>query len=402
MEDLNQTKKRTILHSDVNNFFASVECSLKPELKGKAVAVTGNPKKRNGIILAKNEIAKKYGVKTGQVLVEARALCPDLICLPPHYDLYEEISIALQELYLSYTNFVEPLGLDECWLDVSGCENYLGKSGVQIADEIRERVKHEFGFTVSVGVSFSKLFAKLGSDLRKPDFTTEIRIDNYKNITYNLPINSVVGIGYRLNKKLESIGIKTIEDFVKLDDEFLKHLMGINGTNLKADLLAERFVPVLDYDSLPPPKSIGNGTTTIEDISSDKDLANVIYFLAEKVSSRLICRSLKAEGISLTIKDNNLKKCHKSMKISPTNSIKELAEKAVEIAKEIYNFKRPVRAVRLKTFYLSPAKARQVSMFDEDKKDYSPVFVNINQKYGKINLASDMKPYINTKNHPQE
>lgn len=402
MDKLNQINKRIILHSDVNNFFASVECANRPDLKDKPVAVTGNPKKRNGIILAKNEIAKKYGVKTGQVIIEAKALCPNLICLPPHYDLYEEISQSLHEIYLNYTNFVEPLGLDECWLDVTGCEKYLNKTGRQIADEIREIVKKNFGFTVSVGVSFSKLFAKLGSDLRKPNFTTEISYENYKNITYNLPLNSVVGIGKKLEERFSSIGIKTIGDFVKLDEKYIKNIMGINGLNLREDLMGMRENKVLDYFTLPPPKSIGNGTTTIVDITREKDLENVIYFLAQKVSSRLIRRNLIAEGISLSIKDNNLKKVHKSKKILPTNSVKSLAQEGIKIARQIFNFSRPIRAIRLKTFYLSSSKYQQMNMFECDKKDYSQTIEEINRKYGKIHLASDMSPYINSKSHPQE
>ena len=177
-------KERVILHSDVNNFFASVECANSPELFDKPVAVTGNPEKRNGIILAKNEIAKKFGVKTGQVIGEAKALCPGLICLPPHYQLYEEISGKLHQLYLEYTNFVEPLGLDECWLDVTDSLKYLKKTGVEIAGELRSRIQENFNFTVSVGVSFSKIFAKLGSDLRKPDYTTVISRENFQKITY--------------------------------------------------------------------------------------------------------------------------------------------------------------------------------------------------------------------------
>lgn len=401
MKELNQIKERIILHSDVNNFFASVECADKKELKDKPVAVTGNPKKRNGIILAKNEIAKKYGVKTGQILVEAKALCPSLICLPPHYEKYEQISQALQELYLSYTNFVQPLGLDECWLDVTGCKKYLGKTGRQIADEIRNKIRAEFGFTVSVGVSFSKIFAKLGSDLRKPDFTTEISFDNYKNITYPLPLNSVVGIGKSLNEKFASIGIESIGDFVKLDDEFLRHMMGINGVLLKQDLLAERFDPVQDYFSLPPPKRIGNGTTTVYDITKENELKNVIFFLAQKVSSRLIRHKLLAGGISITIKDKNLKKLNKSKKIPPTNSVKFLGDEGVKLMKEIYNFRIPVRAIRLKTFNLSSSSFYQTCMFDS-QQDYSPVIEHINQKYGKIHLASDCMPYINNNSHPQE
>lgn len=394
-------KERVILHSDVNNFFASVECSNRPELKDKPVAVTGNPKKRTGIILAKNEIAKKFGVSTGQVIGEAQAICPDLVCLPPHYDLYEEISEKLHQLYLQYTNLVEPLGLDECWLDVTDSLKYLKMTGKEIADEIREKVKKEFGFTVSVGVSFSKIFAKLGSDLRKPDYTTVISKNDYKKITYNLPLNSIVGIGRRLEKKFSSIDVKTIGDFVKLEDAFLSHLMGINGTNLKKALLGENIDEVADYYALPPPKSVGNGTTTIEDIIKRKDIKKVVYFLAEKVSSRLIKHKVVAGTLSLTIKTNKLEKVHKSMKIKPSNSVKELASLAMEIADKIWNYDFPVRAIRLRASTLTNANALQLSFFDS-KKDFSQVAEEINRRYGKIELASNMSKFINTSKHSQE
>lgn len=394
-------KERVILHSDVNNFFASVECLNRPELKDKPVAVTGNPKKRTGIILAKNEIAKKFGVSTGQVIGEAQAICPDLVCLPPHYDLYEEISEKLHQLYLQYTNLVEPLGLDECWLDVTDSLKYLKMTGKEIADEIREKVKKEFGFTVSVGVSFSKIFAKLGSDLRKPDYTTVISKNDYKKITYNLPLNSIVGIGRRLEKKFSSIDVKTIGDFVKLEDSFLSHLMGINGTNLKKALLGENIDEVADYYALPPPKSVGNGTTTIEDIIKRKDIEKVVYFLAEKVSSRLIKHKVIAGTLSLTIKTNKLEKVHKSMKIKPTNSVKELASLAMEIADKIWNYDFPVRAIRLRASTLTNANALQLSFFDS-KKDFSQVAEEINRRYGKIELASNMSKFINTSKHSQE
>mgnify|MGYP005812420679 CR=1 FL=1 len=401
MEEKKQIKDKVILHSDVNNFYASVECSYHPELRDKPVAVTGNPEKRTGIILAKNEIAKKFGIKTGQVIGEAKALCPELVCLAPHYELYEEISTALHNLYLEYTNFVEPLGLDECWLDVTGSINYLKKSGVEIADEIREIVKKEFGLTVSVGVSFSKIFAKLGSDLKKPDFTTIISYDDYKKITYGLPLNSIVGIGRRLEKKFTSIDVNTIGDFVKLDDEYLNRLMGIVGINLKKDLLAERDVEVCDYYKLPPPKSIGNGTTTTKDIISREDIKKVIYFLAEKVSFRMLKHNVFASTLSLTIKDNNLKTVHKSSKILPTNEIKSLSKNALAIADKIWKYNRPVRAIRLRASSLTSANVKQLSMFDE-KDDFSFALKEINQKYGKIELASDMENYLNKQSHFQK
>ncbi len=402
MDGKNQTKERVILHVDANNFFASVECATKPELLGKPVAVTGNPKKRTGIILAKNEIAKKMGVKTGQVIGHALAICPELVCLPPHYDIYEEVSVALQGIYLDYTNFVEPLGLDECWLDITDSLNYLKKSGKEVADEIRERVKKELGLTVSVGVSFSKIFAKLGSDLRKPDFTTIIPRKQIESMVYPLQLNSIVGIGARLERKFSSIGVNTISDFVKLEDAFLKSIMGINGTNLKSDLLGERIVPVLDYYHLPPPKSIGNGTTATKDISSLADISKIVHFLSQKVAGRMIRHKVKGETISVTVKDNGLKTFHKSQKIPPTNEAKVIAKEAIKLIQLIYDFKKPVRAVRVKISSLSSANVWQLSMFDSEKGAISAVTEQINQKYGKIFLASNLADFINTSNHPQE
>ena len=396
MNAINQTNKRIILHSDVNNFFASVECCQNPELKNKPVAVTGNPEKRTGIILAKNEIAKSFGVSTGQTIGEALALCPNLVCLPPHYDLYEEISERLHNLYLEYTNLVEPLGLDECWLDVTGCEKYLGKNGIQIADEIRAKVIDKFGFTVSVGVSFCKIFAKLGSDLRNPNFTTEIPYSSFKKLTYHLPLNSIVGIGKRLEKRFYSIDVKTIGDFVNLQDDYIDKVMGITGLRLKEDLLGLRENPVMDYFKIPPPKSIGNGTTTSKDIVSRDEIKKVIFFLAQKVSSRLLHHKVLASTLSITIKNKDLKTVHKEMKISPpTNAVKEISLFVMSIADKIWKYNYPVRAIRIRASNLSSAFIRQLSMFDKEK-DYSTAVDLINQKYGKIELASNFESYINT------
>ncbi len=395
-------KERVILHSDVNNFFASVECSTRDDLKGLPVAVTGNPEKRNGIILAKNEIAKSYGVKTGQVIGEAKAICPSLVCLPPHYQLYEEISQRLHNLYLDYTNFVEPLGLDECWLDVTGSLKYLQKTGKQIADEIRERVKSEFGFTVSVGMSFSKIFAKLGSDMRKPDYTTCIPKNKFKQMVYPLPLNSIVGIGRRLEKKFHAIGIDTIGDFVKLEDSYLESIMGINGIRLKQDLLGLRQEAVADYYTLPPPKSIGNGTTTLKDIIERKDVQKVIYFLAEKVSYRMIKHKVYASTFSITLKTKDLKTYHISRKFRPTNSIDEIAKNCLLLADKIWKYNYPLRAVRIKGSNLVSSSVKQLSIFDEVKPDVSTAVKLINDKYGKIEFASNMANFINKSSHPQE
>ena len=279
---------KTILHSDVNNFFASVECATRPEFKDKPVAVTGNPEKRTGIILAKNDVAKSFGIKTGQTIFEAQKLCPNLVCLPPHYNLYEQISKQLHQIYLQYTNLVEPMGLDECWLDVTDSLKILNKTGEQIAYEIKEKIKNQFGITVSVGVSFSKIYAKLGSDLKKPDAVTVITKSNFKKIAYALPLNSIVGIGRRLEGKFKLININTIGEFCSLSKGYINSLMGKTGVKLLENLQGSEDEKVANYYLISPPKSIGNGTTTIIDIQKRSDIIKVIGFLCEKISARMV------------------------------------------------------------------------------------------------------------------
>lgn len=394
-------KERTILHSDVNNFFASVECATRPELLNKPVAVTGNPKKRTGIILAKNEIAKKYGVKTGQTIWEAKQLCPDLVTLLPHYDLYEDISSRLHELYLSYTDRVEPLGLDECWLDVTQSLSYFHMDGKQIADEIRAKVKAEFNFTVSVGVSFSKLFAKLGSDLKKPDATTVIPKSDFKQITYSLPLNAIVGIGRRLEKRFHNMNVNTIGEFVKLEDFFLQEIMGKPGITLKQDLLGFREDEVLCYYNLPAPKNIGNGTTTLRDVKKREELSATLHFLAEKVASRLIKHHFLASTLSVSVKTDKMERFSKSKKISPTQNAQTLAEEGMRLLDSFWRFDKPVRALRLRTSTFSPDNAKQMSLFDK-KGELPKSIALINEKYGHIGFASDTSSFLNTSKNPHE
>ncbi len=394
-------KERTILHSDVNNFFASVECTTRPELKDKPVAVAGNPKKRTGIILAKNEIAKKFGVKTGQTIWEAQIACPELVCLLPHYDIYEKISKQLHKIYLEYTDKVEPLGLDECWLDVTGCEKYLGKNGKQIADEIRLKIKQMFGFTVSVGVSFNKIFAKLGSDMKKPDATTIIDRSNFKQLTYSLPLNTIVGIGGRLERKFKKINIKTIGQYIELEDNFLKEYVNKTAVELKQQLLGIDNFPVLSYYHLPPPKSIGNGSTTLKDITSRKDISKLVYFLSEKVSSRLIAQNYEAKTIGISVKTNEMKRFGKSYTVSPTYHANIIAETAMKILDSFWEYNIPIRSVRVRASNLIEQQVEQLSMFDI-KKDASKTISAIQEKYGKIIRASDLASYINRANNPHE
>ncbi len=397
--------ERIILHSDVNNFFASVECADKPELMAKPVAVAGNPEKRTGIILAKNEVAKKFGIKTGQTIYEALQLCPNLICLPPHHALYEQISKQIHEIYLEYTDQVEPMGLDECWLDVTSSSKVLNKSALEIANELRQRIKDEFKITVSIGISFSKVFAKLGSDLKKPDAVTIISKENFKKMTYDLPLNSIVGIGRRLEKKFTSMNVLTIGDFVKLDDTLLQSLTNKTGVELKHDLLGNSGAKVKSYYELEPPKSIGNGTTTIKDIMTRAEIEKVIHFIAERVSGRLINHNFNAHTISISVKTNELKRFGHSKKISPTNSSLILSNEALSLLDTFWKYNLPVRAVRLKASNLENiSSSKQLSFFGEKKERLAESVNKITQKYGEkaVYIASETENYINKHTFDEE
>ena len=389
---------KTILHSDVNNFFASVECATREDLKDKPVAVTGNPEKRNGIILAKNEIAKKFGVKTGEAIWEAKLKCQDLVCLPPHYDVYEKISKKLHEIYLDYTDFVEPLGLDECWLDVTNSLTYLKKSGKEIADEIRERVKEEFQITVSVGVSFSKIFAKLGSDMKKPDATTVIPYEKFKEMTYKLPLNTIVGIGGKLERRFQNMNILTIGDFSNLDEDIVKSIMGKTGVELRLKLRGELVENVANYFALTPPKSIGNGTTTIMDIEKRNDVCKVIAFLCEKIAMRMAKGGYEGKTISVTVKTKELKKFRHAKTFSPMKSYEKIYENAMQLLDSYWNYDKKIRALRVRVSNLSSTeKQHQLSMFDDDKIKLTESVEEIKNRYGKnkIFIASDTSSFIN-------
>lgn len=389
---------KVILHSDVNNFFASVECVTRPELKDKPVAVTGNPEKRNGVILAKNDIAKKFGVKTGEVIWEAKQKCPDLVCLAPHYNLYEKISKELHDIYLDYTDFVEPLGLDECWLDVTNSLKYLKMTGEEIANEIRVRVKKEFGFTVSVGVSFSKIFAKLASDMKKPDATTVIPKEKFKEMTYPLPLNSIVGIGGKLWKKFENMNILTIGDFVNLNVSIIRVIMGKTGLELQAKLKGELIEPVACYYNLAPPKSIGNGTTTLRDIQTREEVEKTVALLCEKIAMRMTRGKFEARTIAVTVKTNEFEKFRHAKTISPIKSYEKILENAMELLDSFWHYGKKIRAIRVRVSSLNKVEEyRQLSMFDDEKIKLTECVEEIKAKYGedKIFIASTKNDFLN-------
>lgn len=337
--------QRTILHSDINSCYASIEQVLNPSLKNKAIAVAGDPQNRQGVILAKSIEAKNMGVRTGEAICEAKIKCPNLILVPAHYEKYLEFSRKARKIYYSYTNKVEPFGLDECFLDVTESINLFG-SGLDIANEIRERMKKELGISVSVGVSFNKIFAKLGSDLKKPDATSLISRDNFKKIVWPLDVSAIVGIGRARKDKLNGIGIYSLGDLAKFSVDILKSLFGIVGVYLWEFANGIDTRPVKDYHFKEAIKTIGNSSTLIEDLYEDEEVFNIFQTLSLNVSRRLRDIKLLASGVKIYIRDNNLLSYEFQMPLkNPSQSSIILAKASMEIFKKRYDWAYPIRSL---------------------------------------------------------
>ncbi len=320
--------ERTILHIDCNKFYASVECLYRPEIRNKPVAVGGSPESRHGIILTKNEIASKYGLTVGEPLWKARQKCPDLIIVPPNYPLYLRFSKLARMIYEDYSEYIEPFGLDESWLDVSGDL----RSGEEIAEEIRRRVKEELGITVSIGVSFNKIFAKLGSDYKKPDAITVINKENFKDIVYPLPCGDLLMVGRSTQNKLSLYGIKTIGELAKCDINFLKSVFGKNGEMLWLFANGRDNSPVKHKNEAAPVKSVGNSTTTSRDLTTVRDVKTVFRVLCESVARRMREQGLKGKTISVWVRDNELNSFSRQKRMKAYTDIStELFDNAMEL-----------------------------------------------------------------------
>ena len=296
---------RTILHSDCNCFYASVELLHHPELRGKPVAVGGDPEARHGIVLTADYTAKRYGVKTGMALWQAKQLCPDITFLPPRMDLYLRFSRMAQEIYADYTDKREPYGIDESWLDVTDSATLKG-DGFHIAQEISSRMKKELGITVSVGVSFNKIFAKLGSDYKKPDAITTMYEDEFQRKAWCLPVSDLLYVGNATNKKLYSMGIRTIGDLAESDETLLVRKLGKMGSILWAFANGYDESPVKLENTSAPVKSVGNSTTTPKDMETDEDVKIVLYILAESVAARLRENGFRCRTVEISVRDKEL------------------------------------------------------------------------------------------------
>lgn len=338
-------RERVILHSDINCCYASIELLHHPELRGKPVAVGGDPESRHGIVLTANYIAKEYGIKTGMALWQARQLCPAIIFLPPRMDLYLRFSKMAHEIYGEYTDLQQPFGIDESWLDVTSSSTIKG-DGRAIANEISLRMKKELGVTVSIGVSWNKIFAKLGSDYKKPDAITEINKDNYKDIAWNLPAKDLLYVGRSTNTKLKSLGIMTIGDLACTPADILKRQLGKMGLILHSFANGLDDSPVSGEDYHASIKSIGNSTTTPRDLENDEDVKIVLTILSESVATRLRENGFKSLVVEISIRDNELYSFTRQRKIkNATNITKEISEEAYRLFKENYNWTKPIRSI---------------------------------------------------------
>ena len=383
--------ERTILHCDCNSFFASVETLLRPELKNVPTAVCGDPESRHGVILAKNELAKQYGVRTAETIWQAKRKCPDLVLVGTHFTEYRKYSQQINGIYRRYTDLVEPFSIDESWLDVTGSRALFG-GGKRIADELRAVISRETGLTVSVGVSFNKIFAKLGSDYKKPDATTVISRGNYRKIVFPLPAGALMFCGRKMSEGLASLGIHTIGDLAGSSRTFLEKRFGKAGAVLwdYANGLASD--PVRSYCDVPEVKSVGNSVTFRRDLSGEEDIRRGISAICDKVASRLRKEHLKCRVVQIGIKNPSLKTISRQKTLRrPTHLANELAAAAMELMHTCWNFSAPVRMLSVAGTGLVPEDTmpEQLSLFQplgtepcEKEERLESALDTIRNKYG--------------------
>jgi DNA polymerase-4 len=380
---------RTILHSDLNNFYASVELLKHPEYKGVPVVVCGSKEDRHGIVLAKNQVAKELGVKTGEVLWQARRKCRnELVEFTADFPSYLKISEKVREIYGRYTDRIESFGIDECWLDVTDSLKLFG-SGVDIAENIRKAIKEEIGVTVSIGVSYNKVFAKLGSDMKKPDAITVITPENYKETVWKLPAGDLLYVGKATLEKLKLLGIHTIGDIANCDEKILKRMLGVWGTNLYRYANGLDDTPVVEKGKEPAIKSIGNSMTNYRDAENFEEVKTIIMLLAESVASRLRESGLgKARTVKLGVTDNYLITNSKQVTLEiPTHSAGEIAKACYKLFDEIFSWRNhKVRGVGVAVTNFTLGREQLMIGQDAEKEDKSDrlddAVDRIRRKYG--------------------
>jgi DNA polymerase-4 len=387
--------ERVILHSDLNNFYASVECLYNPEIRNCPVAVCGSQSTRHGIVLAKNHIAKGFGVSAGDTVREARSKCPGLVVVRPNYMQYLKFSIMVRKIYENYTNLVEAFGIDENWLDVTESARLFG-SGKQIADELRKRIKYELGLTASIGVSFNKVFAKLGSDLKKPDATTVISVENYRETVWGLPAGDMIYVGPATRRKLMDIGIYTIGDLANAPPRFLEAHFGQWGRILWVFANGYDESPVTRLDFQPCIKGVGNSLTTPRDLCTDEDVKILTYVLADSVAERLRRHRLKGKTVQVYIRSSDLSFIERQGQLSHyTHTSSDIAEKALEIFSKSWDWSKTIRTLGVRvTNVITADRLSQLSLFDNQillrRERLESCIDNIRARFGHYSVQRAM------------
>ena len=350
-------------------FYAAVEMQRRPELRDKPVAVCGSQEERHGIVLTANYLAKPRGVKTGQAIWQAKQCCPELVILPPDMGEYIRISRYAREIYEDFTDQVEPFGLDESWLDVTGSVGLYG-SPMTIAREISRRVKFELGITVSIGVANNKIFAKLGSDYKKPDAIIRIEADNYKEIVYPLPVENLLYVGPATSRKLRAVGISTIGRLAECPVDVLTRRLGKMGAILHMFANGRDLSPVQRSDHIPNVKSVGNSATTPRDLINNEDVHLMLFLLAESVAARMRELASKCTVVEVYIRDTELCSFSRQRKLqNPTCSSNEIAQVAFDLFRRNYRWEYPVRSLGVRGAGLVEAGAGvQLSLYEDDIK----------------------------------
>lgn len=395
---------RVVLHCDLNSFYASVELLRRPELRKLPVAVCGDPSSRHGIILAKNDPAKRFGVQTAETIWQARKKCPELILLPPHHRLYREYSQKVNAIYDEYTDLAEPFGIDESWLDVTNTLHLFGGDPKALADHIRNTVREELGLTISVGVSFNKIFAKLGSDYKKPDATTVITVDNFRRLVWPLPVTDLLYVGRAAARVLAQYGVTTIGDLAAFDRLALTELLGKQGGQLWNYANGLENSPVAPAGAYTPPKSVGNGETFSRNLTRKDEVSRGVAMLADQVAVRLRKHAMKASTLQVTIRDPNFKDiCRQRPLEAPANTARELFRAAMDILERSWKSGAPIRAITLTAHNLLPEgeAAEQLDLFQSSapqKRDkvekLERTMDAIRSKYGReaVTVAALTKP----------
>ena len=389
--------ERVILHCDLNSFFASVELLSHPELQNLPVAVCGDPASRHGIILAKNEPAKKLGVKTAETIWQAKKKAPGLVMLPSHHGLYREYSRKINAVYGTYTDLVEPFGVDESWLDITGSMHLFGGDAKAIADDIRRRIRDEFGLTVSVGVSFNKIFAKLGSDYKKPDATTVISRENWRDIVWPLPVGDLLFVGRAAREALNGIGVNTIGDLAGCKPDMLEAMLGKMGWQLHQYANGLEHSPVRPQHEAEQVKSVGNGTTFPQNLTKWDEVKTGLSVLSDSVAMRMRRHGLYCGGVAVTIRDAQFKTITRQKRLpESTHLMKDIYEAAMELTSAAWKAPNPIRMLTVTALYITDAAEsyQQLDLLGEPQTRRSEKQEKLEQamdairgKYGKDAIA---------------